>query len=156
MKPNVTIEYAKDRIFNMLEKDDQREYIVKDGRKVLKHGHWKYLHDSGALASKGTFIDGLPQGFWQYFHENGRISQRGVYIDGARFSKKEYGDTWEYYDEEGKCGNHIERIEDQKRSESDLAELLDAEGICGSFRNFLQTRAHGGERNCCQIFALES
>ncbi|MDC0942854.1 hypothetical protein OAS63_06345 [Gammaproteobacteria bacterium] len=106
MKSNVTKEYAKDRIFNMLEKDDQREYIVKDGRKVLKHGHWEYLHDNGALASKGTFIDGLPQGFWQFFHENGRISQRGVYIDGSRFSKKEYGDTWEYFDENGDSEYH--------------------------------------------------
>jgi len=58
------------------------------------------------LASKGTFIDGLPQGFWQFFHENGRISQRGVYIDGSRFSKKEYGDTWEYFDENGDSEYH--------------------------------------------------
>jgi len=103
MKPNVTREYAKDRIFNMLEKDDLREYIVKDGVKVLKHGHWEYLHDSGALASKGTFIDGLPQGFWQFFHENGQISQRGVYIDGARFhGDDEDAYLWKIYDKDGK------------------------------------------------------
>ena len=40
----------------MLERDDLREYIVKDGKKVLKHGYWEYLHDNGALASKGKAL----------------------------------------------------------------------------------------------------
>ena len=103
MKTSITREYAKDRIYCMTEDEDLREYILQDDIKILKHGHWEYLHDNGSLASKGTFIQGFPQGFWQFFHENGVIAQRGLYIDGKRYSKKEYGDTWEYYDEEGEC-----------------------------------------------------
>ena len=106
MKPKITREYIKYRLFNDEDEKDLREFILVDGKKVFKHGHWEYLFDDGTVQSRGTFINGLAEGFWQIFHENGKLCQRGVYINSKRYSINEYGDTWEYYDEEGNSEYH--------------------------------------------------
>lgn len=101
MKPKITREYEKDRHRNNEDETDFREFIFVDGEKVYKHGHWEHLYDDGTVQSKGTFINGLAEGFWQIFHPNGQLNQRGFYIGSERYSINEYGDTWEYYDEDG-------------------------------------------------------
>ena len=106
LKPKIIKEYVKDRLFNDKDEKDLREFILADGKKVYKHGHWEYLFDDGSVCARGTFINGYAEGFWQIFHENGKLSQRGFYIKSNRFSINEYGDTWEYYDEEGNSEYH--------------------------------------------------
>ena len=98
---DITQEYLRKRIFEIDRKSNQ-EYYIKDGIKTLKNGHWEYLYDDGSLSGKGTYIDGVATGAWQLFYPNGKLSQRGFYYsNGKRVSKYEYGDTWEYYDEDG-------------------------------------------------------
>ena len=41
------------------------------------------------------------------FMRIGKLSQRGIYIKSKRYSINEYGDTWEYYDAEGKSEYHL-------------------------------------------------
>ena len=106
-KIQIIKEFDKDRLFNDKDEKDLREFILVDGKKVYKHGHWEYLFDDGSVCARGTFINGYAEGFWQIFHENGKLSQRGFYIKSNRYSINEYGDTWEYYDEEGNSEYHM-------------------------------------------------
>ena len=116
---NITQEYVTQRILPQEEYKTNEEYYFKDGVKTLKDGHWEYLYENGTLCARGTFMKGIPVGAWQRFHTNGQLSQRGFYdMTGCRVSKYEYGDTWEYYDKDGKKEHLFDVGYDANRDET--------------------------------------
>ena len=116
---NITQEYLSQRILPDGKQKSNKEYYFKDGIKTLKDGHWEYLHDDGTLSAKGTFMNGIAVGAWQLFHTNGQLSQRGFYdFTGRRVSRYEYGDTWEYFDEEGNKEHLFDVGYDAQRDET--------------------------------------
>ena len=82
--------------------DDLRDYYFKNGKLELKHGQNEIYYDNGNICAKGYVDKGERVGAWQYYYEDGKVMQRGFYLsNGSRLGKKEFGDTWEHYDEEG-------------------------------------------------------
>ena len=77
--------------------EPERAHSRSDGK--LLNGHFEYYYDSGALRSKGTWINGMKEGAWQHFHENGTIWGRGFHHNDERFPSME---SWQNYDENGK------------------------------------------------------
>ena len=91
-----------DRTLLGIHPDDKRNYYFKNGQLVLKHGQFEMYHDNGNLCSKGCYQDGHTIGAWQYYYASGQIMQRGFYVsNGRRLGIKDYGDTWEHYNEDG-------------------------------------------------------
>ena len=82
--------------------DDLRDYYFKNGKLKLKHGQFEAYYDNGNISAKGFVDKGIRVGAWQYFYEDGKVMQRGFYVSSCRrLGIKDYGDTWEYYNEDG-------------------------------------------------------
>jgi antitoxin component YwqK of YwqJK toxin-antitoxin module len=77
-------------------------YVSINGKMVPKEGYQEVYDKDGIFVGKGNYKNGVRNGFWQFFRENGQLESSGYYgNDGLRLSIKEYGDTWNYYDESG-------------------------------------------------------
>ena len=85
-----------------IDPDDLRDYCFINGKLKLKHGQFELYYDNGNILAKGFVDKGIRVGAWQYFYEDGKVMQRGFYVsNGRRLGIKDYGDTWEYYNEDG-------------------------------------------------------
>ena len=99
-------------------------FVCVDGKEVPKEGYEEIRDEEGNLISKGNYQDGVRNGFWQFFYPDGKIDQSGYYAnDGLRLSVYYYGDTWDYYREDGtKIEANIEELSDEKSFFKDLFE----------------------------------
>lgn len=92
-----------------IDPDDLRDYYFKNGKLKLRHGQFELYYDNGNMLGKGFYEKGYRVGAWQYFHENGQIWQRGFFkSNGDRLGIKEYGDTWEWFNEGGNLESFCE------------------------------------------------
>ena len=66
-----------------------------DGSRWVRHGLFQAFHPNGALASEGTYHDGLEQGVWRDFHDNGQLAAEGSYQSGAQVN------GWRYWGRDG-------------------------------------------------------
>ena len=66
-----------------------------DGSRWIREGPFRAFHPNGALASEGTYREGLEDGAWRDFHENGQLAAEGVYCQG-----EEVG-SWHFWNADG-------------------------------------------------------
>ena len=101
-------------------KKENMEFVCVDGKEVPKEGYEEIRDERGNLVGKGNYKNGVRNGFWQFFYPNGRIDQSGYYgNDGLRLSVYYYGDTWDYYREDGT------KIEANKEDEAFRKEIAE-------------------------------
>ena len=105
-------------------KKEDMIFVSVNGKEVPKEGYEEIRDEDGNLRGKGNFKNGVRSGFWQFIYPNGKIDQSGYYgSDGKRLSINYYGDTWDYYREDGtKIEVHIEELSDEKSFFKDLFE----------------------------------
>tara|TARA_B100000989_G_C19401018_1_gene409976 strand:+ start:367 stop:768 length:402 start_codon:yes stop_codon:yes gene_type:complete len=105
-------------------KKEDMIFVSVNGKEVPKEGYEEIRDEDGNLRGKGNFKNGVRSGFWQFIYPNGKIDQSGYYgRDGKRLSINYYGDTWDYYREDGtKIEVHIEELSDEKSFFKDLFE----------------------------------
>jgi antitoxin component YwqK of YwqJK toxin-antitoxin module len=64
----------------------ERDTMIAKGI-MLKNGEyegkWEYYYLSGALKSKGKYINGIKEGKWIFYYENGKKEQEGKYKKGV-------------------------------------------------------------------------
>lgn len=70
-------------------------YLSSDASYVVRHGAFRHYHESGRLASEGTFVHDREDGSWRDYHDNGALAAEGDYADGSKSG------VWRYYDDEG-------------------------------------------------------
>ena len=100
-------------------------YVSVNNKMVPKEGYQEVFDKDGIFVGKGNYKNGVRNGFWQFFHTNGKLSNCGYYgDDGLRLSIKEYGDTWDYYDESGKKLFETELPEEFQEYFNDLNEQM--------------------------------
>tara|TARA_B100001027_G_C16119288_1_gene264148 strand:- start:115 stop:492 length:378 start_codon:yes stop_codon:yes gene_type:complete len=100
-------------------------YVLVNGEMIPKEGYQEVFDEDGIFVGKGNYKNGVRNGFWQFFHTNGKLSNCGYYgDDGLRLSIKEYGDTWDYYDESGKKLFDTELPEEFQEYFNDLNEQM--------------------------------
>ena len=93
-----------------IDPDDLRDYYFKNGKLKLKHGQFEAYYDNGNISAKGFVDKGIRVGAWQYYYEDGKVMQRGFYVsNGRRLGIKDYGDTWEHYNEDGTLESFCEK-----------------------------------------------
>lgn len=99
-------------------------FISVNGMEIPKEGYEEIIDEDGYLIGKGNFKNGVRYGFWQFFYRNGKIDNCGYYgNDGLRLSINKYGDTWNYYYENGsKIGEDSEECPEKFQY---LLDLLD-------------------------------
>ncbi|QNQ08427.1 toxin-antitoxin system YwqK family antitoxin [Sphingomonas alpina] len=73
--------------------------LSEDGTRWIRDGRFTAYHPNGAIASEGTYSDGIEQGLWRDYHDNGRIAAEGQYDRG-----QESG-VWRYWDSDGRDVN---------------------------------------------------
>ena len=109
---------------NDFPKKEDMIFVSVNGNEVPKEGYEEIRDEGGKLIGKGNYKNGVRSGFWQFFYPNGKIDNCGYYgNDGLRLSINEYGDTWDYYYEDGsKIGEDLEELPEKFQF---LQELLD-------------------------------
>lgn len=70
-------------------------YLSEDGTRWIRHGLFKAYHLNGAVASEGTYVDGVEHGIWRDFHENGQLAAEGEYKNGTEVG------VWRFWNEDG-------------------------------------------------------
>lgn len=70
-------------------------YLSSDGTRWIRHGLFEAYHLNGALASRGSYADGLEQGLWSDYHSNGQLAAEGNYERGIEFGE------WNFWKEDG-------------------------------------------------------
>ena len=87
---------------NDFPKKEDMIFVSVNGNEVPKEGYEEIRDEDGKLIGKGNYKNGVRSEFWQFFYPNGKIDNCGYYgNDGLRLSINEYGDTWDYYYEDG-------------------------------------------------------
>ena len=66
-----------------------------DGLRWIRDGLFQAFHPNGALASEGTYCEGLEEGEWRDFHDNGQLAAEGSYCQGAEVG------TWHFWNADG-------------------------------------------------------
>jgi len=69
--------------------------MSQDGSRWIRDGLFQAFHPNGALASEGSYRDGLEEGEWRDFHENGKCAAEGSYSQGTEVG------TWRYWNADG-------------------------------------------------------
>jgi len=107
---------------NDFPKKEDMIFVSVNGNEVPKEGYEEIRDEGGKLIGKGNYKNGVRSGFWQFFYPNGKIDNCGYYgNDGLRLSINEYGDTWDYYYEDGsKIGEDLEELPEKFQFLQDL------------------------------------
>lgn len=107
---------------NSSPKKEDMIFVSINGKEVPKEGYEEIRDEDGNLRGKGNYKNGVRSGFWQFFYPNGKIDNCGYYgNDGLRLSINEYGDTWDYYYEDGsKIGEDLEELPEKFQFLQDL------------------------------------
>ena len=103
-------------------KKEDMIFVSVNGKEVPKEGYEEIRDEDGNLRGKGNYKNGVRSGFWRFFYPNGKIDNCGYYgNDGLRLSINEYGDTWDYYYEDGsKIGEDLEELPEKFQFLEDL------------------------------------
>ena len=107
---------------NDFPKKEDMIFVSVNGNEVPKEGYEEIRDEDGKLIGKGNYKNGVRSEFWQFFYPNGKIDNCGYYgNDGLRLSINEYGDTWDYYYEDGsKIGEDLEELPEKFQFLQDL------------------------------------
>jgi uncharacterized protein len=86
-------------------------YQVKDTVSNIANGRYISYFVSGAIESKGQFLNNETTGVWEFFYENGNLRMRGVLRQNTNYG------LWEFYFENG--GKSMEGVINEKNKEGD-------------------------------------
>jgi len=71
-------------------------YLAPDRSRWIRHGLFTAYHQTGTLASEGSYEHGKEHGPWRDYHANGQVAAEGHYDQGVESGE------WQYWSEDGK------------------------------------------------------
>jgi len=69
--------------------------ISSDGTCWIRDGFFQAFHPNGALASEGSYVEGVEDGPWRDFHDNGQLAAEGNYSKGVEAG------AWRFWNPDG-------------------------------------------------------